>query len=147
MNSDLLDAALKKNQEKRTAMNLPFVVQIITKLKDYSHFGSGCLLSIVDEIVILTCAHNFCSVDKGVNAKPTFMVEKDTHFYLGNGENRRFFNIKKFEIYPKYLNQPEIYDGCVGCGACEELCPAFEAAIVIKPRLTYEDYYIKGIRS
>lgn len=111
MNSDLLDAALKKNQEKRTAMNLPFVVQIITKLKDYSHFGSGCLLSIVDEIVILTCAHNFCSVDKGVNAKPTFMVEKDTHFYLGNGENRRFFNIKKFEIYPKYLNQPEIYDG------------------------------------
>ena len=43
--------------------------------------------------------------------------------------------------------KPEIYDGCVGCGACEELCPAFEAAIVIKPRLTYEDYYIKGIRS
>jgi ferredoxin-type protein NapG len=43
--------------------------------------------------------------------------------------------------------KPEIYDGCVGCGACEELCPVFEAAIVVKPRLTYEDYYIKGIKS
>ena len=43
--------------------------------------------------------------------------------------------------------KPEIYDGCVGCGACEELCPAFEAAIVVKPRLTYEDYYMKGIKS
>lgn len=43
--------------------------------------------------------------------------------------------------------KPEVYSGCVGCGACEELCPAFEAAIVVKPRLTYEDYYKKGIRS
>lgn len=43
--------------------------------------------------------------------------------------------------------KPEIYDGCVGCGVCEELCPAFEAAIIVKPRLTYEDYYIKGIKS
>ncbi|MDD4328614.1 MAG: 4Fe-4S dicluster domain-containing protein [Aliarcobacter sp.] len=43
--------------------------------------------------------------------------------------------------------KPEIYDKCIGCGACEELCPAFEAAIVVKPRLSYEDYYIKGIKS
>ena len=43
--------------------------------------------------------------------------------------------------------KPEVYDGCIGCGVCEELCPANEAAIVIKPRLTYEDYYEKGLRS
>lgn len=43
--------------------------------------------------------------------------------------------------------KPEVYGGCIGCGVCEELCPANEAAIVIKPRLTYEDYYIKGIKS
>ena len=43
--------------------------------------------------------------------------------------------------------KPEIYGKCIGCGACEELCPAFEAAIVIKPRLNYEDYYIKGIKT
>jgi len=44
-------------------------------------------------------------------------------------------------------NKPEVYSGCIGCGVCEELCPANEAAIVIKPRLSYEDYYIKGIKS
>lgn len=43
--------------------------------------------------------------------------------------------------------KPEVYEGCIGCGACEELCPANEAAIVIKPRLTYEDYYVKGMKS
>ncbi len=43
--------------------------------------------------------------------------------------------------------KPEIYEGCIGCGVCEELCPVNEAAIVVKPRLTYEDYYIKGIKS
>jgi ferredoxin-type protein NapG len=42
--------------------------------------------------------------------------------------------------------KPEIYEGCIGCGVCEELCPVNEPAIVIKPRLTYEDYYIKGIK-
>lgn len=43
--------------------------------------------------------------------------------------------------------KPEIYEGCIGCGVCEEVCPANEPAIVVKPRLTYEDYYIKGIKS
>lgn len=43
--------------------------------------------------------------------------------------------------------KPEVYEGCIGCGVCEELCPSFEAAIVVKPRLTFEDYYEKGIRS
>ena len=43
--------------------------------------------------------------------------------------------------------RPEFYDGCIGCGACEELCPANEGAIVIKPRLSYEDYYVKGKKS
>ncbi|RXJ69680.1 4Fe-4S ferredoxin [Halarcobacter ebronensis] len=44
--------------------------------------------------------------------------------------------------------KPEIYDGCIGCGVCEELCPANEPAIVVKPRLTYEDYYVvKGVKS
>ncbi|WP_375723578.1 4Fe-4S dicluster domain-containing protein [Arcobacter sp. KX21116] len=43
--------------------------------------------------------------------------------------------------------KPEVYEGCIGCGVCEELCPANEPAIVVKPRLSYEDYYIKGIKS
>lgn len=43
--------------------------------------------------------------------------------------------------------RPEYYDGCIGCGACEELCPAKGGAIVIKPRLSYEDYYVKGKKS
>jgi len=43
--------------------------------------------------------------------------------------------------------RPEIYDGCTGCGVCEEVCPVSQSAIVVKPHLTYEDYYEKGIRS
>ncbi len=41
--------------------------------------------------------------------------------------------------------RPEILEGCVGCGACIELCPT--SALIVEPRLTYEDYYIKGIRN
>ncbi|RXK14387.1 4Fe-4S ferredoxin [Halarcobacter mediterraneus] len=41
--------------------------------------------------------------------------------------------------------KPEIYEGCIGCGVCEELCPVNESAIVIKPRLSFEDYYKKGL--
>jgi ferredoxin-type protein NapG len=43
--------------------------------------------------------------------------------------------------------KPEIYDGCIGCGACEELCPANEPAIVVKPRMSYDDYYTRGENS
>ena len=42
--------------------------------------------------------------------------------------------------------KPEVYDGCIGCGVCEELCPANEAAIVVKPRLSFKQYYEEGIR-
>lgn len=38
-------------------------------------------------------------------------------------------------------NRPEIYDGCIGCGACQEVCPTSVPSIVIKPRVTYEEYY------
>ena len=44
-------------------------------------------------------------------------------------------------------NKPEIYDGCIGCGVCEEVCPTDKPSIVIKPRLSYEDYYVKGIKA
>jgi NAD-dependent dihydropyrimidine dehydrogenase PreA subunit len=37
---------------------------------------------------------------------------------------------------------PEIRSECVGCGVCEELCPVKdEAAIVIIPRVKYEEIY------
>ena len=39
---------------------------------------------------------------------------------------------------------PKVKSGCVGCGVCEELCPASSPAIVIKPRIKYEDYYNKN---
>jgi len=42
---------------------------------------------------------------------------------------------------------PKIFSGCIGCGVCQELCPATDSAIVIKPRLTYEQYYIEGKKS
>lgn len=40
-------------------------------------------------------------------------------------------------------NRPEIYDGCIGCGACQEVCPTTAPSIVVKPRVTYEEYYAK----
>lgn len=42
--------------------------------------------------------------------------------------------------------RPVIYDGCTGCGVCQEVCPTEQPSIIIKPRLSYEDYYVKGIR-
>jgi len=40
------------------------------------------------------------------------------------------------------ITMPMIYDGCTGCGVCEEVCPAKdEPAIVIKPKVTFEQYY------
>jgi len=42
--------------------------------------------------------------------------------------------------------KPEVYDGCTGCGVCQEVCPTTQPSIVIKPRLSFEDYYEKGIR-
>ena len=43
--------------------------------------------------------------------------------------------------------RPEIYDGCIGCGVCEEVCPTQTPSIVIKPRVTYEEYYSNKTRS
>ena len=37
--------------------------------------------------------------------------------------------------------RPEIYDGCIGCGACQEVCPTKIPSIVVKPRVTYEQFY------
>ena len=39
--------------------------------------------------------------------------------------------------------RPEIYDGCIGCGVCQEVCPTSKPSIVVKPRVTYEEYYAK----
>ena len=38
-------------------------------------------------------------------------------------------------------NKPEIYDGCIGCGVCQEVCPTSIPSIVVKPRMSYEEYY------
>lgn len=40
--------------------------------------------------------------------------------------------------------RPEIYDGCIGCGACQEVCPTTQPSIVIKPRVTYNEFYNKA---
>lgn len=37
--------------------------------------------------------------------------------------------------------KPEIYEGCIGCGVCQEVCPTKEPSIVIKPRVSYEKLY------
>lgn len=39
------------------------------------------------------------------------------------------------------ITKPMIYDGCTGCGVCEEVCPTQTPSIVIKPRETYESIY------
>jgi len=41
-------------------------------------------------------------------------------------------------------NKPEIYDGCIGCGVCQEVCPTNIPSIVVKPRMTYDEYYNKA---
>lgn len=41
-------------------------------------------------------------------------------------------------------NRPEIYEGCIGCGVCQEVCPTSIPSIVVKPRVTYEQYYKKA---
>jgi len=38
-------------------------------------------------------------------------------------------------------NRPEVYDGCIGCGVCQEVCPTDTPAIVVKPRVSYKNYY------
>jgi len=38
-------------------------------------------------------------------------------------------------------SRPEIYDGCIGCGVCQEVCPTYIPSIVVKPRVTYEQFY------
>lgn len=40
--------------------------------------------------------------------------------------------------------RPEIYDGCIGCGVCQEVCPTSKPSIVVKPRVTYEQFYKKA---
>lgn len=37
--------------------------------------------------------------------------------------------------------RPAIYDGCIGCGVCQEVCPTQEPSIVVIPRQSYYDYY------
>ena len=39
------------------------------------------------------------------------------------------------------ITKPMIYDGCTGCGVCQEVCPTSVPSIVIKQRVTYEEYY------
>ena len=39
------------------------------------------------------------------------------------------------------ITRPEVYDGCTGCGVCQEVCPTDGPSIIIKPRVTYEQFY------
>lgn len=36
---------------------------------------------------------------------------------------------------------PQIKDECVGCGVCEELCPAEQVSLVIIPRKSFNSFY------
>jgi ferredoxin-type protein NapG len=45
------------------------------------------------------------------------------------------------------ITKPKINSECVGCGVCEELCPAAPAAIIIKPRESYKSYYTQRDQS
>ncbi|OHE07718.1 MAG: 4Fe-4S ferredoxin [Sulfurimonas sp. RIFOXYD12_FULL_33_39] len=40
--------------------------------------------------------------------------------------------------------RPEVYDGCIGCGACQEVCPTTQPSIVVKPRVMYNEFYNKA---
>lgn len=40
--------------------------------------------------------------------------------------------------------RPEIYDGCIGCGVCQEVCPTQTPSIVVIPRATYAQTYQKA---
>ncbi|NEW61447.1 4Fe-4S dicluster domain-containing protein [Sulfurovum sp. bin170] len=40
--------------------------------------------------------------------------------------------------------KPVIYDGCTGCGVCQEVCPTAIPSIVIKPRVSYKEQYGRG---
>jgi len=42
------------------------------------------------------------------------------------------------------IMKPEVYDGCIGCGVCQEVCPTEQPSIIVKPRLTYANYYERG---
>ncbi|NPA66326.1 MAG: 4Fe-4S dicluster domain-containing protein [Epsilonproteobacteria bacterium] len=42
---------------------------------------------------------------------------------------------------PQGGQRPEIYEGCIGCGVCQEVCPTQTPSIVVIPRATYEDIY------
>ncbi|MDX9814276.1 MAG: 4Fe-4S dicluster domain-containing protein [Sulfurimonadaceae bacterium] len=37
--------------------------------------------------------------------------------------------------------RPMIYNGCIGCGVCQEVCPTATPSIVVIPRATYQDQY------
>ncbi len=37
--------------------------------------------------------------------------------------------------------QPKIFEGCVGCGVCEMVCPVSDPAIVIEKRASYQEVY------
>jgi len=39
------------------------------------------------------------------------------------------------------INKPEIYEGCTGCGVCQEVCPTKIPSIVVKPRVSYDELY------
>ncbi len=52
--------------------------------------------------------------------------------------------IQMVEHKPTKGKKPEIKSSCVGCGVCAELCPT--DAIVIEPRLNYEEYYVQKKR-
>ena len=45
---------------------------------------------------------------------------------------------------PTKGQKPKIKSSCVGCGVCAELCPT--DAIVIEPRLNYDEYYVQKKR-
>ena len=100
--------------------------------------------------------HNFTDSVRNVTQLELNVVSHMDEFLPENGENKQCTLCADMCPIPSPMtaismvsyigggNKPEIYDGCIGCGVCQEVCPTSTPSIVVKPRMTYDEYYNKA---